>query len=211
MAQRLNVMRDTGTLASAAGALGAGRLVVYPTETFYGLGAALTEAALERLIAAKGREPGKPVPIIAASREAALARFTVPEALQPLLALWPAALTLALVPKQPLPQALLAADGTVGVRVSPLPLAREVALVAGGCITSTSANRAGQPPAQDPGAVDPELLAAVDILLDSGPTPGGAPSTIVAARGGRAVVVRAGAVPAEALAASLGYVPELAR
>jgi L-threonylcarbamoyladenylate synthase len=62
-------------------------------------------------------------------------------------------------------------------------------------VTATSANRSGEPPASSAAALAPIAADARVLVVDGGPTPGGAPSTIVDARGARAVCVRAGAVP----------------
>ncbi|MGA8890887.1 MAG: Sua5/YciO/YrdC/YwlC family protein, partial [Anaeromyxobacteraceae bacterium] len=85
--------------------------------------------------------------------------------------------------------------GGVGVRVPGSALARELARLAGGPVVSTSANPSGGPPPATPGALDPDLLSRVDLVLDGGPTPGGAPSTVVRLGEGGAVLVREGAVP----------------
>jgi L-threonylcarbamoyladenylate synthase len=181
----------------AAAALRAGSLVVYPTETFYGLGALATlPAALERLSAAKLRPEGKPLPLVAADPGAAFALWAeVPEeALRLAARFWPGPLTLVARAAAGLPASLVQ-DGAVGVRVPGSSLARALARLAGGPVVSTSANPSGGPPPASPGALDPDLLSRVDLVLDGGPTPGGAPSTVVRLGDGSPVLVREGAVP----------------
>jgi L-threonylcarbamoyladenylate synthase len=90
-----------------------------------------------------------------------------------------------------------AGRGTVAVRVPDHPVARQLAEACGWPITSTSANRSGQPATSDPEAVRAALAADLDGLIDAGPSPGGAPSTIVDAGGDAPRLVRAGAVPWE--------------
>jgi L-threonylcarbamoyladenylate synthase len=85
--------------------------------------------------------------------------------------------------------------GRVGVRVPDSLVAREICRAAGRPVTATSANRSGQPATPDPGEVERTLGADVDLLIDAGTTPGGAPSTIVDVCGERPALVRAGAIP----------------
>ena len=104
----------------------AGEAIVYPTETFYALGVdALSLKALERLFAIKGREPGKPVALIAAdlAMAFAVAREVPAQARVLAEAFWPGPLTLVLPARDGIPAALIGADGGVGVRVSSHPMA----------------------------------------------------------------------------------------
>lgn len=189
--------RTTRDVEVAAAALRAGALVVYPTETFYGLGALATlPAALERLATAKLRPEGKPLPLVAADAEAAFRLWArVPdEAARLAERFWPGPLTLVAPAAPGLPGALVQ-DGGVGVRVPGSALARSLARMAGGPVVSTSANPSGGPPPASPEALDAGLLSRVDLVLDGGPTPGGAPSTVVRLGDGPPALVREGAVP----------------
>jgi L-threonylcarbamoyladenylate synthase len=103
-------------------------------------------------------------------------------------------LTLILPARPGLVANLLAADGTVAVRVPDSAVARALAAGLGCCITSTSANRSGRAATASPEDVAHELGERIDLLLDTGPSPGGPPSTIIDARGGAPVLVRAGAI-----------------
>ena len=190
-------------IAAAAAALRRGAIVVYPTETFYGLGAlARDEAALERLARAKLRPVGKPLPLLAADL-AQVEEVAVLEGRAARLAvsLWPAPLTLVLPARPGLSEAITAGTGTVGVRVPGSDVARALARAAGGALVSTSANPAGGPPPACVGELDPVLRAEVDHVLDGGPTPGGLPSTVVAVVGDELRLVRAGAVAFDRVAA----------
>jgi L-threonylcarbamoyladenylate synthase len=189
-----DVTRD---VAQAAAVLRGGGLVVYPTETFYGLGALATlPEGLERLAAAKLRPPGKALPLVAASEAEAFALWEHVPAAARLLArtFWPGALSLAAVAASGLPEPLTL-GGTVAVRVPGAPLARELARLSGGPLVSTSANPSGGPPPAAVGDLDPGLLARIDLVLDGGRTPGGLPSTVVDVSGEGARLVRAGAIP----------------
>jgi L-threonylcarbamoyladenylate synthase len=181
----------------AGALLRGGGVVAYPTETFYGLGAlARDAAALERLANAKGRPEGKPLPIVAADAAMA-AEVAVIEGLARLLAerFWPGPLTLVVPARPGLGAPITGGTGTVGIRVPGSEVARALCRAAGGPIVSTSANPAGAPPPASAGALDPGLVARLDGVLDAGPTPGGAPSTVVAVDGDRLTLLRAGAVP----------------
>lgn len=182
--------------SEAAALLRAGGLVVYPTETFYGLGALATlPAALDRLASAKLRPPGKPLPLVAADARTAFALWDrVPDAARVLAeAFWPGPLTLVARAAPGLPRSLTM-DGTVGVRVPGSPVARELCRLAGGAVVSTSANPSGGEPPATVGQLDPGLLERVDGVLDGGPCPGGLPSTVVAVDGEVPRIVRAGAI-----------------
>ncbi|HEU4383714.1 MAG TPA: L-threonylcarbamoyladenylate synthase [Anaeromyxobacteraceae bacterium] len=197
------VTRDPGR---AAEVLRGGGLVVYPTETFYGLGALVASAAaVARLAAAKLRPEGRPLPLVAA--DPAMAR-AVAVAFPPLAErlaarFWPGPLTLVLAAAPGLPPEV-AGDGTVGVRVPDNALARELSRLAGGPLISTSANPSGGPPPTRPGDLDPGLVSRVDVVLDGGETPGGLPSTVVAVEPGGPRLLRAGAVPWDAVRAFAG-------
>jgi L-threonylcarbamoyladenylate synthase len=186
-------------ISAAAAVLAAGGVVVYPTETFYGLGArASAAAALDRLARAKLRPEGKPLPLVAADR-AQVAEVALLDGVAARLAdaFWPGPLTLVLPARPEVHAAVTAGSGTVGVRIPGSAVARALAARAGGALVSTSANLSGGPPPDRLEALDPALRAQVDDVLDAGPTPGGLPSTVVAVEGGAVRLVRAGAVPLE--------------
>ncbi len=194
-------------LAQALAALVAGEAVVYPTETFYGIGVdALAPAALERLFAIKGREPDKPVALIAANAAMAfaLARAVPERARRLAAAFWPGPLTLVLPAREGIPAALIGPDGGVGVRVSSHPIACALAAGLGRPISATSANLAGQPPAVELEAARRALSGKVKVFLDGGRLNGGPPSTVVAVSADRIRTIRPGAIDERELAACLG-------
>ena len=175
--------------------LGSGGIVVYPTETVYGVGCALEPAALERLAAFKGDRPF--LVLIRAPDHAPGLQWT-DDAHRLADTFWPGPLTLALTaePNRYPPQ-VVGPDGAVAVRVSPHP--GVPALLVHGPITSTSANRPGRPAARDVEAAT-DVAAAVEevggevLVLDGGRLPETAPSTIVRC-GARTRLIREGAVP----------------
>jgi L-threonylcarbamoyladenylate synthase len=185
-------------VAAAAAVLRRGGIVVYPTETFYGLGAlAGAGPALERLARAKLRPEGKPLPLLAADREQVemVAVLDGPAA-RVADRLWPGPLTLVLPARAGVHPAVTAGTGTVGIRIPGSEVARALAAAAGGPLVSTSANPSGGLPPARVEELDPELLREVDCVLDVGPTPGGQPSTVVGIDAGAVRILRPGAVPA---------------
>jgi L-threonylcarbamoyladenylate synthase len=197
-------------LAAARAVLARGGVVVYPTETFYGLGArALVAAAVARVASLKGREATKPIAVIVsdAAMVGHLAR-RVPELAERLMArFWPGPLTLVLPARAGLPAQLTAGSGLVGVRVSSHPVARALVAALGEPITATSANRGGEPPACDVATAERALGAGVDVYLDGGAVPGGAASTVVVVGDDAVRVIRAGAVSLATLRDALGATP----
>ena len=192
---------------AAVAALRAGELVVFPTETFYAIGAdPMQPAALERIFAVKGREPGKPIALIAADSVCALALAReIPASAQRLAArFWPGPLTLVLPAHARLASALIGPDSGVGVRVSPHPTALALARATGGLITATSANRSGEPPARTIAQARASLGPLVTVYLDGGTLTGAAASTVVGFEDdGTPRVLRNGAIEAGDLTKAL--------
>jgi L-threonylcarbamoyladenylate synthase len=188
-----------------------GEVIAYPTETFYGLGAdPANTAAIERIYAIKGRRAGEALPLIAADVDALMELGAEPPPLARRLAeaFWPGALTLVLpIVAGRFPDALTAGGTTVAVRVPNSPVARAIASIAGGLITSTSANRSGHPPASTADDVHAALGDDIAVLVDGGTTPGGgpggAPSTIVDVTSETPRLIRAGVVAWERVLESL--------
>lgn len=188
---------DPQVLARAGELLARGGLVIFPTETLYGLAADhANPRALDRLAALKGRAETKPFPLILAqaSEAQSLARDIPPQAQALMGRHWPGPLTLVLRARPGLHPRLVSGSGGVGMRLSPHPVAAGLARALGRAITATSANLAGQPAAARPQDLDPALLAGADLLLEAGPTPGGPASTVLDCLAWPPKVLRQGAV-----------------
>jgi L-threonylcarbamoyladenylate synthase len=175
-----------------------GGLVALPTDTLYGLAVdPFQPDAVCRVLAVKGRQAGHALPLMAADVE------QITKSLGPLSRLgerlagrfWPGPLTLLLPAPARLAREVAAGTGRVGVRVPASDVARAICRAARVPVTSTSANVSGQPATADPEDVERTLGKAVDLLIDAGPTPGGAPSTIVDVTEELPRLVRAGAIP----------------
>jgi L-threonylcarbamoyladenylate synthase len=184
-----------------------GEVIAYPTETFYGLGAdPRNAAAIERIYAIKGRRAGEALPLIAQELDVLIELGAPLPHIARMLAetFWPGPLTLVLpIASGRFPDVLTAGGSTIAVRVPDHPVARAIAAIAGGLITSTSANRSGQPPASAADDVHTALGDDIAVLVDGGATPGGAPSTIVDVTSETPRLVRAGVVAWERVLESL--------
>lgn len=198
------VLDDAAGRDEAIQALRNGGVVALPTDTVYGIAVALeTPGGIERLFAAKQRPPDKAIALLLADWEQAAAiGDLMPEAEALARAFWPGGLTL-VVPRRadvPLPPALTGGElapgaiPTVGLRVpdhaAPRSLARAL-----GPLPTTSANRSGKPELRDADAIEAELGAAIDLILDGGPATGGPASTVVDCTGPEPVIRREGAIP----------------
>ncbi|MCY3925121.1 MAG: L-threonylcarbamoyladenylate synthase [bacterium] len=184
-------------LEEATAALRAGRVVLLPTDTVYGL-AALTPAAEEDLFALKGRPADRSIAVLVADRPAAESLAdSVPEPLAGLMDRhWPGPLTVVL----PRPQTSVPQVGgnreTIGVRCPDHPWLRSL-LAEVGPLATTSANRHGQQTPTDATEVlaalppDPDSGAAITVAIDGGPCTGEA-STVVTWQDGELEVLRSG-------------------
>jgi L-threonylcarbamoyladenylate synthase len=173
---------DAPTLARAAAVLRAGGLVAFPTETVYGLGAhALDAAAVARIFAAKGRPATNPLIVHVADESAARALVTVWPASASALAerFWPGPLTLVVPRGAMVPELVTAGGPTVALRVPAHPVARELLHACGFPIAAPSANRSNQLSPTCAGHVLQGIGERIDLLLDSGPCPGGLESTVL--------------------------------
>lgn len=195
--------------------LRAGGLVAFPTETVYGLGAAARDpAALARLYAVKGRPVDHPVIVhLAGADRLGDWAATVPAAAAALAErFWPGPLTLVLDRAASVPDAVTGGRATVGLRVPDQPVALALLAAFGDGIAAPSANRFGQVSPTTAAHVRAGLGADVDLLLDGGPCRIGVESTIVDLSDPTVPrLLRAGGVPAEALAETLGALPETDR
>jgi L-threonylcarbamoyladenylate synthase len=193
-------------LQKVAALLAQGGLLIYPTETFYALGAdSDNPQALKRLLALKQRSWQHTLPLIGADcRQIAplLESKFVPELYESIAAkFWPGPLTLILPARPHIAPALLSPPTQEGgcrgvaVRLSPHPIASGLAACLGRPIVATSANVSGKAAVADPGELEQSLLRGVDFFWDDGPCSGGLASTILDLRSGPPFkIIRPGAV-----------------
>ena len=202
------VTATRAAISDAAEALRAGRLVAFPTETVYGLGADATNAgAVAAVFEAKGRPRFNPLIVHVASVEAAAALGQLTKLAHKLAdAFWPGPLTLVLPKHVGCPVAELATAGldTIAVRVPKHPVAQALLRAAGLPIAAPSANRSGHVSPTTAAHVEADLGDRVAMILDGGATPVGLESTVVDVTGDAPIVLRLGAVSRDDLSRALG-------
>ena len=187
-------------LRPAARLLSTGGIIIYPTETLYGIGAdQFSGSAVDRIFKIKGRERGVPIPLIIGSPEMlGMAADEVPEEAALLMKkFWPGPLTIIFRAVKSLPENVHGGTGKVGVRLPGSETARRLCAAFGGPVTATSANKSGEKGIRDPGEVRKKFINRVDMIIDGGITAGGAPSTVVEPLRSGPVFIRRGAVPEE--------------
>lgn len=176
-----------------------GGLVVYPTDTVYGLGCnPLDDAAVSKVFLLKGRKD-VPVPILGDSIESLekVAEFD-DVAYEFCSAFWPGALSVVLPKKLPL-EKVTCGSPTVAVRVPASQTVIELARLSGGLLVGTSANISGMPPACDVSELDRRIAEGVEVVLDGGRCPHCIASTVVKIEGRTIKVLREGAVSLNAI------------
>ena len=194
-------------IAAAVGALRAGGLVAFPTETVYGLGAdARDPAALRRVYALKGRPASHPL-ILHLADAAALPQWVaaVPPVAATLAArFWPGPLTLVLPRAPGVPDELTGGQDSVAVRVPSHPVAQALLKAFGGGIAAPSANRYGRISPTRAAHVREEFPTGVDVILEGGDCEVGLESTIVSLLGAEPRILRPGVIGRAALESALG-------
>jgi L-threonylcarbamoyladenylate synthase len=183
-------------IARAAELLRAGRLVAFPTETVYGLGAnALDAAAVDRIFQAKGRPATSPLIVHVDSIQMARGLVTEwPDAADRLCAkFWPGPLTLVLPKQHHVPDRVTGGLATVGVRMPSHPIALALIRATGLPIAAPSANLFTQLSPTSAEHVR-ESMPGLDLILDGGPSDVGIESTVVSLAGVRAVLLRPGMI-----------------
>jgi L-threonylcarbamoyladenylate synthase len=171
-------------LSAALQRLERGEVIVFPTETLYGLGAdALNELAVEKVFALKGRDPRHPIPVLVSDQEmlhALIAR--VPSTAHKLMTLyWPGPLTLVLPGRRNIPKPLRNPAGGIGVRISSRPIANLLIKGLGRPLTATSANPSGKEPARTVQEAKRYFAGQVELFIDGG--------TLISKRGSTVVQV----------------------
>ena len=194
---------------AAAELLRRGGLVVFPTETVYGLGAdALRLASVNRVFEAKGRPADNPLIVHVASLDQVLdSVMYIPSMAQPLIEkFWPGPLTLVMKAAEIIPENVTAGLDTVAIRMPDHPVALELIRALGSGIVGPSANRSGRPSPTTAQHVLADLDGRVEMILDAGHTDIGVESTVLDVTGDRPVVLRLGGLSLERITAVVGHV-----
>ena len=172
---------DAQRLDIAVASLLGGGVVVFPTDTVYGIAALARNAdAVAAIYRAKQRPVGLPIPVMVAEPE------NVKEIARPLpgfwklaSTFWPGPLTIILPKRETLPAIVTAGGDTVALRIPDHPLALALLRLVDEPLAVTSANLSGHPPARTAQEARAQLDGRVDAIIDGGPAPGGEPSTIL--------------------------------
>jgi L-threonylcarbamoyladenylate synthase len=181
-----------------------GGVVVYPTETVYGLGCVPSDTDAAQRVCEIKKRADKPLPLICSDIEAARKIVEMNSAAERLAErFWPGPLTIVLPAKVKYSMWVNHGASTLGVRVSPQPVASRLAKETGGVIVSTSANISGDEPARSAQEAKEIFGNKVDIILDGGPSPGGKSSTVVDLTGEEIWLLRKGPVSGEDIMATL--------
>ena len=200
---------NAAEIEAAARLLRAGRLVAFPTETVYGLGAnALDSEAVARIYTVKGRPPSSPLIVHVSSIDMAQSLVTRwPEVASQLVRrFWPGPLTLVLEKQPTIPSIVTAGLSTVGLRMPAHPMALALIKAAGVPLAAPSANRFTQLSPTTADHVRRSLGSDVDLILDGGPCEVGIESTVLSLAGPQPVLLRPGGIARSELEAAIGPV-----
>jgi len=177
-----------------------GGIVVFPTETVYGLGAlADSKFGPHEMFEVKVRPANLPIPLLVETEDALDTwGADVPEYAHRIAHdYWPGAVTLVVKASERVPKDFRAPDGTIGLRSPDHEVVMELLQAAGGPIFATSANTHGNPAPGSFEEIEPRIITAADVALDAGETKHGMASTVVLCTGAEPQVVREGAVSGE--------------
>ena len=192
---------NQAALDRAADILRSGGLVAFPTETVYGLGGlATSDGAAKAIYTAKGRPSDNPLIIHIANPEDAEAYAVTNDTYYRLAEKFmPGPLTVILPKKDTIPYSVTGGLDTVAVRCPSHPVARALIEKTGAPIAAPSANRSGRPSPTTAAHVAEDLTGRVNMIIDGGACEVGLESTIVAIDGNEGVLLRPGAITADAL------------
>ena len=201
----MTVLKATKTnIMTAAQIVRRGGLVVYPTETVYGLGCdPLNVQAVKRILDVKG-DRKKPLPVLAASLvDADKVAFVSPNGKKLAAKFWPGHLTMVFPKKPALPDLVTFGWDSVGLRIPDNDIALQLISLSGGLLIGSSANRTGEEPARSVQEISGELKELVDVVLDGGPAGQGRPSTVVYLTSEKPRILREGPISLKAILTTL--------
>ena len=199
-----NPVRD---FEAAIETLRRGDVIVFPTETLYGLGAdALNSEAVEKVFKLKGRDSQNPIPVLVADPEMLRNLVSeIPPLAQKLMdRFWPGPLTLVLPAREDLPKPLLNASAGIAVRISSQPIATQLLKELGRPMTATSANPSGKEPARTLQETKRYFSGKVNFFLDGGRLSSKSGSTVVEVVGAAIKIIREGDIAASELRSVVG-------
>ncbi len=173
---------EKSVIASAADIILKGGVIVYPTETLYGIGAdARNSAAVRKVIAAKRRQDARPILVLADSIEMVqMLTAEIPQAAFALMKrFWPGPLTIVFKAAAGIPEEIAQGSGTIGIRIPDNTFCIELLKMCACPITSTSANVSGEPAPRTVADIRRALGEGIDLYIDAGMLPESKPSTVI--------------------------------
>ena len=188
-------------------ALRRGEIIVFPTETLYGLGAdALNSQAVEKVFQLKGRDRNNPIPVLIADRAMLdMLAAAIPGRAKALMDyFWPGPLTLVLPARSDIPKPLVNANGGIGIRISSQPIATQLVASLQRPLTATSANPSGKEPARTVDEAKGYFSGTIEIFIEGGRLESKTGSTIVEVLNSEIKIIREGEITASALAQAIG-------
>ena len=190
---------DPAVVAETAELLKSGAVIAFPTDTFYGLGADISnEGAVRRIYSIKGRGYNKPILILISDRKELVSLISnkdLPTTACSLMdSFWPGPLTIVFYATESLSVLLTASTGKIGIRLPDHEFCRKLIEKLEGPVTATSANVSGEPSLNNPNDVLNAMGDRIDVLVDGGITKGGLESTVVDVTGDKPVILREGAI-----------------
>lgn len=194
---RILPIDDLRSISLALAVLMKDELIVFPTDTLYGLAGRINDLSLQKIYAAKQRPEEKAIPVLVGDLRQLdqLASLIKPEVIALMQAYWPGPLTLVVPKKAGLPASLSPYPG-LAVRMPDHPFALSL-LQQSGPLAVTSANISGEQNPSTAKEVYAQLNGRVDLILDGGMYPGGKGSTIIDCQGDKPLLLREGPIPFE--------------
>ncbi|MEW6410358.1 MAG: L-threonylcarbamoyladenylate synthase [Nitrospirota bacterium] len=201
-------MKSGLNLRRAAEVIRDGGVIIFPTDTFYGLGADATNpSAVRKVFMVKGRSADKPISVLVPDRRKteALVSEMPHEAVILMDHFWPGPLTLIFKASPSIPEILTAGTGKIGIRIPDNPLTIELLNLCGVPLTATSANPSGGMNASTVDEVEDSIKQGVDLIIDGGRTKGEKESTVLDIAESPLVIIREGMISREALGSILNH------
>ncbi|GAI80381.1 unnamed protein product [marine sediment metagenome] len=203
----MTVLKATkNTIIAAARIVKRGGLVIYPTETVYGLGCNPLDAqAVKRVLDVKG-ERNKPLPVLAASIEDVEKVAFISQNGKRLAAkFWPGPLTMVFPKKSSLPDIVTFNYDSVGLRIPNNDVTLQLISLCGGLLIGSSANITGEEPPRNVQEISGKLKEMVDVVLDGGSTVQGTPSTVADLTLDKPKILRDGPISLKAILDALAF------
>lgn len=194
------LIKNKASIDHAVQILREGGVIIYPTETFYALGAdAFNRNAVSSVFKLKGRRRDKTLPLIISDRKM-LELLSVEinqTALKLMDAFWPGALTILFKVKKTFPEGIVSENNKIALRISSNPISTEIVVLLGRPITATSANLSGGKSPRTISEIPEELRRSVEFIIDGGELGGWKGSTIVDSTVSPPQIIREGEIPTE--------------